>query len=266
MPHEQPFTPLTQRQKRLLERAVRTAGAAIRKKFWTVTTGRQKRDPSDLVTKADLASERIVLAVLRKHFPSWSVRSEEHGWIRHTSPFRFVLDPLDGTFNFVLGVPQFSVSLALLHDEDIVTGFVYHPMLDVLYQAHRSQGAWRGRTPLHVSPERRLSHLTAAYSQGYGIAETTQIKRLWRLRLLRLMSNWAPALDLCLVASGRVGAFVSMHNELYDYAAGKLIAAEAGAAIVNLDGRIGEPDAAHSFVVANSAAFARRIARALRPR
>ncbi|MBI3963516.1 MAG: inositol monophosphatase, partial [Candidatus Kerfeldbacteria bacterium] len=235
-------SPLSAPEKRFLAQSLRIAGATIRKQFWTVSDGRQKRDPSDLVTNADLASERIVLSALRKHFPSWSVRSEEHGWTRRDSPYLFVLDPLDGTFNFVLGVPQFSVSLALLHGDDIVSGFVYHPMLDVLYHAHRGGGAWRDHTRLHVSPERRLSHLTAAYSQGYGIAERTYFKHLWKLRLLRLMSNWAPALDLCLVASGRVGAFVSMRNALYDYAAGKLIAAEAGAAIVQLDGTVGGPN------------------------
>ncbi|MBI3963718.1 MAG: hypothetical protein HY341_01845, partial [Candidatus Kerfeldbacteria bacterium] len=80
------------------------------------------------------------------------------------------------------------------------------------------------------------------------------------------MSNWAPALDLCLVASGRVGAFVSMRNALYDYAAGKLIAAEAGAAIVQLDGTVGGPDGAHTFVAANSLAFGQRLARTLRHR
>ena len=219
--------------------AARAGGAIIRSLFGQDLAAREKRG-ADLVTEADQAAEATILAVLRAAHPDFGIISEECGALPGTAGYTWVVDPLDGTNNFVAGIPQVGVSIALVRGEEAVLGVVYQPMADVLWQARRGEGARRNGQPITVATRQDdLDRATVAYVQGYlaGDALALAIQRALYGRVKRVLTNWAAALDWCLLAEGRIAAVVSLESEREDQIAGTLIAQEAGARVTDVAGR-----------------------------
>ncbi len=220
--------------------AARAGGAIIHSLFGQNLAAREKRS-ADLVTEADQAAEVTILAVLRAAHPDFGIISEECGALPGTagSEYTWVVDPLDGTNNFVAGIPQVGVSIALVRGKEAVLGVVYQPMVDVLWQARRGEGARRNGRPIAAAARQdNLGRATVAYVQGYlaGDALALATQRALYGRVKRVLTNWAAALDWCLLAEGRIAAVVSLDSEWEDQVAGALIAQEAGARVTNLAG------------------------------
>lgn len=227
----------------------------------------KENNPADLLTKADLDSEKHILKELQKHYPGYKIHSEENGRIETDSPFEFIVDPLDGTKNFTLGIPNFTVSIALNKDEQTVFGVVYNPIIKTLYYAERGAGAHLNDSSIRVSKTQEINKSTVAYATGYKgskIFKDRVRRKLIDLDVTRVLENWSPASDFCLLASGKIEVVINNANEVYDFMAGKLIAREAGAIITDLNGLEESSELNDKFVISNNESVHKEILEVLR--
>ncbi|MFA7254152.1 MAG: inositol monophosphatase [Patescibacteria group bacterium] len=240
--------------KKVIEVAER-AGKIISGYFGKELVVEEKSTTADFRTKADIESEAVIIGVLEKIYPKYNIISEERGDIAKGSDSSFIIDPLDGSNNFVLGIPHFSVSIALIKNKEIVFGVIHHPVTKQTVWAEKGKGAWEGGSQLQVNREANLRRATVAYNCGYETPHYLSDKiqaLIYHRGAKRVLKNWAPAWDFALLAAGKSEGIINHDNEEFDYAAGKLIAAEAGAIITNFHGK-GEVDQLNNeFIVANS--------------
>ena len=203
------------------------------------TLVRAKASATDMVTEMDHASERLIERTLLAERPDDGFAGEEGTARAGTSGVRWVVDPLDGTPNYLYGFPGFAVSVAAEVSGVVVAGAVVDPLHGDTFVAAQGAGATRNGTPIQVSGEDRLAHALVATGFSYDPQRRARQARvltevLGRVRDIRRMG--AAALDLCSVACGRVDAFYERGLQPWDYAAGALVAAEAGARVGDLDG------------------------------
>jgi myo-inositol-1(or 4)-monophosphatase len=192
----------------------------------------QKSSPTDVVTQTDLRAEECVRQVLLAATPGAGILAEEGGTTAPSVRLQWVIDPLDGTINFLYGVPLFAVSIAAAIDGEVVAAVVFDVMRAELFAAHRGGGARRDGRPIAIS---RCSSLPQALvTTGFSYrAELRDVqgevahRLLSRARDLRCFGS--TALELCWVACARVDAYFQRDTEIWDRAAGALIAEEAGA-------------------------------------
>lgn len=216
--------------------AIKAGGDIVREYFGEILQTEEKSNASDLRTKADVESEQAIISRLRQAFPQYNIYAEESGQIDNDSEYTFVIDPLDGTSNFVLGIPDFAISIGLLRNDESIFGVVYNPILDQLYWAEKGKGAYLNGRPIHVNDEADITKATVSYTCGYNTNReySDGIKhRLRDLPVKRTLDTWAPAYDYCLLASGRLEAVISKEGDLEDYAAAKIIVTEAGGRVSN---------------------------------
>jgi len=198
-----------------------------------------KSSATDMVTQWDTASEQLILKQLGQLRPNDSIVGEEGTQITGTSPFTWFVDPIDGTTNFLYNLSGYAVSIAACLGTDPVAAAVFLPATRELFVAAKGQGAWLGSTPLHVSTcesiDRALIATGFSYSSSRRDAQGHRIARLLpRVRDIRRCG--AAAADLCFVACGRIDAYFEEGLQLWDLAAGQLIASEAGAVVSSFSG------------------------------
>ncbi|MEZ5406694.1 MAG: inositol monophosphatase family protein [Acidimicrobiales bacterium] len=203
-----------------------------------------KSSPTDLVTAADRAAEALIIDGILAARPGDGIAGEEGGSRTGTSGVVWHIDPIDGTTNYVYGIPAFAVSIGVEADGELVAGAVFHPSRDCLYHAVRGGGAWRDDEPLRCSPLTDLATALVATGFAYRPERRRQqavalVEVLPRIRDIRRFGS--AALDLCAVASGEVDAYWEQGLNHWDLAGGTVIAREAGALVGNL--RDGPPDA-----------------------
>lgn len=235
--------------------AAEKGGKKVKKYFGDILAIEQKGVASDFRTKADLESEQIIIDTLSEKFPDYNIFSEEAGLLDRKSKYTFVVDPLDGTNNFVLGIPNFSVSIGLLEEERCIAGVIHAPLLNQTYHAEDGKGAFCNGKKLSVSTETALEKSSISYTCGYTNTPEFELAILTKLRVVnikRYLTNWSPAFDYCLLASGKIEAIINDDNELYDYAAGKIIAREAGAIITDFSGMNQNDKKTARFIASNS--------------
>ena len=242
-------------------RAAKAGGEVVRKYFGTVLTIVEKSKASDVRTEADVESEAAITGILKKAFPAYNIFSEECGLIDKKSEYTFYIDPLDGTNNFTIGVPNFSVSIALVRGAEIVFGAIYLPMLDLMYSAVKCGGAFCNNRKLTLSVETALNRSTFAFMCGYHCPKPFIIKTIGNFsrRMKRVLVNWSVASDLCLLASGKIETAINRKTELHDFLAGKLIAKEAGCIVTDFKGQPEKNDLSHSFLVSNNMKIHRKV-------
>lgn len=217
----------------------RRAGALLRQPDAVLDVD-TKSSPTDVVTQMDTAAEALIVEGLREVRPDDAILGEEGGAESGTSGVRWVVDPIDGTVNYLYGLPQWGVSIAAEVDGRVEVGVVLDPSRDELYAAVRGQGATCNGVPIHASQQTALAQALVATGFGYASSRRrTQAKVVAQLlpqvRDIRRMG--AASLDLCAVARGWVDAYYERGLEPWDLAAGGLIAAEAGARVAGLHGR-----------------------------
>ena len=224
-----------------LVNAARAGGDIVKDYFGQALQAEEKSTAGDLRTKADIESEQAILAVLKEAFPTFNIYAEESGTIDNNSEYTLVIDPLDGTSNFVLGIPDFAISIGVLEDDEAIIGVVYNPILDQLYTAMKDKGAFLNGKRIHVNEEADITRATVSYTCGYNtIPEYTEntIRKLRDTKVKRIIDHWAPAYDYCLLASGRLEAVISKEGDLEDYVAAKVLVLEAGGRITNFKGKL----------------------------
>ena len=215
-------------------KAARRAGRSLVKDFREVENLQASpKGPGDFVSKADLASEKILKEDLMGARPTYGWLGEEGGEDKGQDPTRrWIVDPLDGTTNFLHGLPHWAVSVALEHKGEIVAGVVFDPAKDELYWAEKGAGAWMNESRLRVSGRNRMIEAIFATGLPFGgrpeLPDT--LRELGRvLPTCAGVRRWgAAALDLAYVAAGRYDGYWERRLNAWDVAAGLLIVREAG--------------------------------------
>jgi len=225
----------------------REAGARLRE-FFTAGVATEYKGDVDIVTVADRTVEKLVRTRLAEAFPDHGVYGEEGTRDRMEGPFRWYVDPLDGTTNFAHGFPQFCVSLGLEQrpadlksgqDGTLVAGVIYDPMRDELFTAERGHGAWLNGRPMHVSrtPDLAESLLATGFpSKKRHDSPNIHFYHEFTLRSHGVRRAGSAALDLAYVAAGRLEAFWEFNLNPWDTAAGILLVEEAGGKVTDFAG------------------------------
>ncbi|MCF8127996.1 MAG: inositol monophosphatase [Deltaproteobacteria bacterium] len=224
--------------------AARSAGGLLKKKFGNVQHI-DKKGEIDLVTEADIAAEKIILKMLRDHFPKDNILAEEAGAQDLSSDRTWVVDPLDGTTNFAHGFPFFGVSIGLEIEKEMVLGIVYNPVMDEFFEARKGEGAFLNHKPIHVSNALSLKESLLVTGFPYDIGKRSN-RIFERFRTMVLASQGvrrggSAAIDMCYVASGRLDGFWEEDLKPWDTAAGAVIVLEAGGRLSNCDGQAFTP-------------------------
>lgn len=191
-----------------------------------------KSSPIDVVTEMDIAAEKLITGFLTEHRPDDGFLGEEGASTAGTSGVRWVIDPLDGTVNYLYGLPTWAVSIAAERDGETVVGVVAAPMRREIYRAVLGGGAYANDKPLRCRPAPPLDQALVSTGFNYVAAvRTHQADVAQRLipRLRDIRRSGSAAVDLCDVAAGRLDGYYERGLHPWDLAAGDLIAREAGA-------------------------------------
>lgn len=191
---------------------------------------RSKTGPGDIVTQLDLASEACIREIILRDFPDHSILGEEGG-LSGNSPYRWILDPIDGTSNFARGIPHFCVSIALEQAAQGELGVIVNPSLNETYYAVKHLGACKNTQPLRVSKCQKLIDAFVSMSFSSKPADLVTVKTLWdklleQAQTLRRMGS--TALELAYLAEGKLDAFIGFGQSPWDLAAGIVLVEEAG--------------------------------------
>jgi len=223
------------------QEAVELASRMVREQRPGTVTEKADRD---LVSETDVAVERAVRAFLRERTPDVGFLGEEEGATDSRVDLTWALDPIDGTSNYVRGLPLCAISLALVQERDAVLGIIDAPFLGARYHATRGAGAYLNGVPIHVSATQHLREAVVAIGD-YASGKDAAAKNPDRLaltheladRVQRIRMLGTAALDLAWLAEGKLDAAIMLSNKPWDTQAGVLLAREAGATV---RGRSGE--------------------------
>ncbi|MDQ1287322.1 MAG: monophosphatase [Actinomycetota bacterium] len=242
----------------IAEKVAREAGALVRGRPVRVEVAATKSSPTDVVTEMDRASEALIRGRLADERPDDGLHGEEEGLLAGTSGITWVIDPIDGTVNYLYGIPAYSISVAAVVGDTRragawrpVAGVVHNPVLDRTWAAAAGSGArLDGEALIVPDGPADLSAALVATGFGYRAARRASQARvlaglLPRIRDIRRVG--CASLDLCLLASGHVDAYYERGLQPWDVAAGFLVATEAGVAVRGIDGL---PPGEHMVVAA----------------
>ncbi len=225
----------------VMQSAARKAARGLRRDFGEVEHLQvSRKGPADFVSIADQRAEAVLLEELSKARPGYGFLLEEGGAVAGTDPsHRFIIDPLDGTTNFLHAIPHYAVSIALERDGALVAGVVYYPAADELFWAEKGKGAFVNDQRLRVSARRELSDAVIATGIPFrgrpGHAQFLTELHAVAPKVAGIRRFGAASLDLCYVAAGRFDAFWERGLAAWDIAAGVVIVREAGGLVEELD-------------------------------
>jgi myo-inositol-1(or 4)-monophosphatase len=225
------------------ELAARSAGALLRAREQKLVVSEKGR--FDLVSSADRAAQELIETILRQHFPDFAFLGEEDSQRTDSaagspcdSPL-WVVDPLDGTTNYVHGYPAYSVSIGLIEQGAATLGVIYDPERDELFAAAQGLGATLNGRPIECSRVDALGQALLAVgfpSDLRGKEETLEHWRRFTLEAQGLRRTGSSALNLAYIAAGRLDGFAGFHQHPWDVAAGMVIVQEAGGQVTRIDG------------------------------
>lgn len=221
--------------------AAKSAGKIIKDRIGTISNEEiTQKNVSDYVTQVDVESEKIIIDYIKKHFPGHQLMSEESSDNYKRAEYLWIVDPLDGTTNFIHGFPVVAISIALMYKGELTLGVVYDPARDELFYAERGSGAFLNEQKIRVSliKEPALSLIAT----GFPFRNKQYINNYIKIfrELLYLVSDLrrpgAAAIDLAYVACGRVDGFFEFALNPWDIAAGTVLIKEAGGAVSDFQG------------------------------
>jgi myo-inositol-1(or 4)-monophosphatase len=251
----------------VIERAARKAAPRLRRDFNEVQQLQvSRKGPADFVSQADQRAEQTIFEELSHARPDWGFLMEERGEILgDPNKPRFIVDPLDGTSNFLHGIPHFCISIAVEEampngKREITTALVYQPLTDESFWAEKGRGAWLTDQRLRVSSRRDLSEsLIATGIPFLGHGDFAQWSRIFGAvapEVAGIRRNGAAALDLAWLAAGRFDGFWESDLKFWDVAAGMLLVKEAGGFVTDFRGG-DKPVERNEFLAANDALHSR---------
>ena len=184
-----------------------------------------KKGPNDFVTNSDIKAEKIIIEELNKGRPNYSIISEENG-IEKNKDLKntWIIDPIDGTINFLHGLPHFAISIALKSDDEIISGLIFDPIKDEMFYAEKDNGAFFNNHRIRVSKKNDINN--CLFASGNKVTEKVNIS---------LRKTGSAALDMAYVAAGRFDGFFQNNLNLWDIAAGVILVKEAGGVMNEID-------------------------------
>jgi myo-inositol-1(or 4)-monophosphatase len=217
--------------------AAEKAGRSLVKDFGEVEHLQvSRKGPGDFVSTADLKSEKIIRAVLEKARPAYGFLMEESGTSKGTDEtFRWIVDPLDGTSNFLHGIPHWGVTIALEKDGEVIAGVTYDAIKDELFTAEKGTGAFVNNRRLRVSGRENLAEAMIAMNSVEKALMISDMQAMSE-RAMTIRTLGSAALDMAYVAAGRMDIFWDRGMKPWDRAAGILLIREAGGIIADFDG------------------------------
>jgi myo-inositol-1(or 4)-monophosphatase len=230
--------------KELAIKAVIKAGK-LAKDYFDKDKEISEKEHGDLVTMVDHLAEKEILSEILCHFPNHQIRSEETGWTGEEGEWLWLVDPLDGTNNYAIGLPVYGVSITLIYNKQPVLGVIYDSHLEDLYIAEKGKGTSRNGVPISVEvstaafKRKVFRGMTVGWIQGHHVqkeAGAMDLKQKMDLAFKRVLRLWAPSLLWCMLARGDLDGIVLYNSEGDDLYAGILMAKEAGVAVVDFSG------------------------------
>jgi len=237
--------------KKVAIQAAKEAGKILQKHFGKPIEISFKKD-SSLITRIDLAAEKVIIKLIKKNFPSHDILSEEAGG-EVRGEYAWVIDPLDGTTNYTKKFPFFSTSTALLYKGNPILGVVFNPISKEFYFAEKGKGSFLNGKRIKVGKQQTLSRAVILLNKGRTKEDFIKFHRILGKvgKLCRTFRFWgALSLELCQIASGRIGGLIDMGSSPWDYAAGILIVQEAGGKVTDFKDREWRVDT-KNVIVAN---------------
>jgi myo-inositol-1(or 4)-monophosphatase len=242
----------------VMARAAAKAGRLLVRDFGEVEQLQvSMKGPADFVSAADRKAERALREELRKARPAWGLLMEESGAHDGDDPARrWIVDPLDGTTNYLHGIPHFAVSIGLEQEGELTAGLIYNPVTDEMYWAEKGQGAFLNDRRLRVSGRRRMEEALIATGMpflGHGDAAAFEAELMALMpRIAGVRRFGAASLDLAYVAAGRYDGFWERGLSPWDVAAGIVLVREAGGFVSEIGGGH-DPLNGRSLLAANAA-------------
>ena len=184
-----------------------------------------RKGPNDFVTNSDIKTERIIIDELKKAKPNYSIISEEYGVeINKDEKNTWLIDPIDGTINFLHGIPHFAISIALKSNNEIVSGIIFDPIKNELFFAEKNNGAYFNNQRIRVSRKKEINDCLFVTGGKIKIESNLTYRR-----------SGCAALDMAYVASGRYDGYFQNNLKIWDIAAGIILIKEAGGIINDID-------------------------------
>lgn len=225
----------------------------------------REKEGRGIVTEVDKRTERTITKILQQG-SDYSILGEEEGLTKRSSERRWVIDPLDGTTNYARGLPLFAISIALMHENEVLLGLIACPAFGLTFVAEKEKGAYVNGKTIGVSETPELERSVVFVNHGYAQEDRGRFSRV-----VGTLSPIAPirklgttALELCYVAQGHADAFLSSGDELWDYAAGILLVREAGGRVTDWKGQSWSKE--NSFVLASNGKIHEQLVEKLKSR
>lgn len=231
---------IIQRAREVASEAVRQAGRIAMERFGAVADVKVKDEYGDVVTEVDLLAEACLVNSIRHAFPEHQIHSEEAGMIGEVHDWLWLVDPLDGTNNYAIALPVFSISMTLMYRREAVLGVVYEPVTDRLFVSVIGQGTTCNQQLLLMNEQAGPMRGNIAWIQGHRVQNDVNAVRLRHLidvRFKRMLRLWAPTMQWCMLAKGDIDGIVLYNSEGDDLYAGILMVQEAGGIVVDFSGK-----------------------------
>lgn len=247
--------------KDLAIRAIREAGKILMDNFGRVDKVIIKGD-RNLATNVDLEVEKRIIELIREKYPDHGILSEEQREIKGDADYRWIIDPLDGTHNYLYGIDIFGVSIALEYRGEIILGAIYIPKADELYFAEKGKKAYVNGKRIKVS-RRKLNQASMIFDSGIRLNSRIMLENLVKLsrRVFNIRMFGSATRGLSFIAEGKLDLAVKYHDKPWDFAAGALIIEEAGGRVTDFYGRPWSLKSKH--YIASNGVFHEEIVRLL---
>ncbi|MFA5262846.1 MAG: inositol monophosphatase [Opitutaceae bacterium] len=219
---------------------IEAAGRTLLQHFGKISSLRQKSDFSNIVCAADLEAEKCIIEQLKHRYPEHNIISEEMGHMHGNSEFTWVIDPLDGTSNFVAGIPWFGVHIGLLQNSTTILAAMYLPTNKTLYLSEKGKGVYRNGERVEVTSETDAHNVLCSF--GFDAMQNEQ-QNIANVMLLQRVASGVrntratnSLIDFCYTVDGRFGGCINLNAKIWDIVPISLMLPEAGGKITNLDG------------------------------
>ena len=199
------------------------------------------KGPGNFVTASDLKVEKILVEELQKARPTYSILSEEVGQINNDESFKWIIDPIDGTSNFLHGIPHFAISIGLEHDKEIICGIIYDPIKDEIFTAEKGNGAYLNNKRMRVSSRSKLKDCiicTGGHKRDSKDRELAleEYKKFSSKIFIPIRKFGSASLDMAYVAAGRCDGYWQRDLSYWDIAAGIILVKESGGFVTDFNG------------------------------
>ena len=234
-----PLSPSGRSASEVATQAAKEAGGILLKHLYRQKQIERKEGRANIVTEVDILAENQIIALLQGEFPDFNIKSEESEEISTGSPYTWIIDPLDGTNNYVYSYPFFAVSIALEKEGEVILGIVYDPLRDELFEAEKGRTAKLNGKKIEVTQTSRVKKTRLLTGFPYFMDRDNNLNNFVKFAIdaLEIRVGGSAALDLCYVACGRADGYWELGLKPWDTAAGKLIVECASGKVTDIDGK-----------------------------